>query len=371
MTAPPCLERAEPTAPTRARGTSSGEAQPTDAGEKLEEPACHRHLTRCVTSLYESLQAAHPEWRRTSDDAGMRLPWLVLVVWLAPAGAARADQKLVSFKPDFVREVKGCQVQVSGIAMVLAGATELARTAEPAERAGFERDVEQVTKGHAVVKEYCDEVAGMIAFIDANASAPYRAVAPELDARYKKIVKLRVDSKKAGEELQPATRRLIPLMARRPPPPPAAPKRTPAKFPSGRAVELPALGGAWRLSGSGSTDTADYSEAPPKGPAVTARATARTFSAGTCDEQRQALLVRGDAEQLVSLEPPGARELGVAWGARYTRREQATAHLVSVLCVPGKAGGVLATADVVPADRAALADELAQLLLRMLAARRP
>lgn len=319
----------------------------------------------------------HPEWLRLGDDAGMRLARLVCFawcVWLASAGAALADQKLVSFKPDFVREVKGCEVQVSGLEKVLAGATELARTAEPAERPGFERDVEQVTRGLGVVKGYCDEVAGMIAFIDANASAPYRQVAPELDARYRKIVKLRAESKQATEELQPTTRRLIPLMARRPQPAAAPPRRTPAKFPSGRAVELPALGnfaGAWRLSGSGATDTADYSEAPPKGPAIAARATTRASSGGTCDDQRQALLVRGDAEQLASYEAPGAKEQGVAWGVRYLRREQAAAHLVTVLCATGKAGHVLATADVVPADRAALADELAQLLVRMLAARKP
>jgi hypothetical protein len=308
----------------------------------------------------------------------MRPAWLLSSVWLvghiclAPfAGTALADQKLVSFKPDFVREVKGCEVQVNGLQLVLAGATELAKTAEPAERAGFTRDVEQVTAGLSVVKGYCDEVAGMIAFIDANAAAPYQKIAPELDARYKKIVKLRVDSKKASEDLQPTTRRLIPMMARHPQPAAAAPKRTPAKFPSGRTVELPALGGAWRLSGSGATDTADYSETPAKGPAIMARATTRVFSGGTCEEQRQALLVRADAEQLASLELPGAKEAGAAWGVRYTRREQAIAHLVSVLCAPGKGGGVLATADVVPADRAALADELAQLLVRMLAARKP
>src|SRR6185295_10557282 len=108
-----------------------------------------------------------------------------------------------------------------------------------------------------------------------------------------------------------------------------------------------------------------------KGPAINASATARAFSGGTCDQQRKALLVRADAEQLVDLDLPGAKELGVAWGARYTRREPTTAHLVSVLCVPNKAGGLLATADVVPAERAALADELGKLLLRMIAAQKP
>jgi hypothetical protein len=38
--------------------------------------------------------------------------------------------------------------------------------------------------------------------------------------------------------------------------------------------------------------------------------------------------------------------------------------------VPARNGGLVATADVVPADRAALADELAKLLLRMIAAQK-
>jgi hypothetical protein len=295
----------------------------------------------------------------------MRLAWLVL---LALAGPAHADQKLVGFKPEFVREAAGCQVQARGLTRVQGGAAELAKAAEAAERAELERDLEQLTSGLAAVQAHCDEVAAVIAFIDANASAPYRSVERELDARYKKIVKLRAAAKQAIEELGPTTRKLIPRIARRPPPAAPEPRRVPGKFPSGRTVELPALAGTWRLSGSSTTDTADYSEAPPKGPAIAARATARPLPGGTCAEQRKALLVRADAEQLVDLDLPGAKELGVAWAARYTRRERTTAHLVSVVCVPGKAGGLLATADVVPADRAALADELAGLLLRMIAA---
>jgi hypothetical protein len=298
----------------------------------------------------------------------MRLAWLLTI---ALAGTAHADQKLQSFKPDFVREVTGCKVQVNGLTTVLTGATELVKTVEPAERPELERDVDQLTKGLAVEKEYCDEVAGMIAFIDANAAAPYRAIERELDARYTKIVKLRAASKKTLEEIQPTTRKLIPRITRRPPPTASEPKLVSSKFPSGRAIELPSLAGTWRLWGSSTTDTAEYTESPPKGPAILASATTRSFSGTTCDQQRKSLLVRADAEQLVDLDLPGAKALGVAWGARYTRREQSTAHLVSVLCVPARSGGLLATSDVVPADRAALTDELGKLLLRMITARKP
>jgi hypothetical protein len=298
----------------------------------------------------------------------MRLAWLVLI---ALGGTAHADKKLQGFKTDFVHEVAGCTVQTSGITKVLAGATELAKTVEPAERDELARDIDQLTRGLALEKEYCDEVAAVIAFIDANANASYRSVERELDERYNKIVKLRASTKKTLEELQPITRKLIPRIARRPQPPATEPKRIPGKFPSGRAIELPPLTGTWSLSGSSTTDIAEYSETAPKKPAVHASATTRPFAGATCDQQKKSLLVRADAEELIDLDLPGAKELGVAWGARYTRREQTTAHLVSVLCVPGKAGGLLATADVVPADRAALADELAKLLLRMLAAQKP
>jgi len=298
----------------------------------------------------------------------MRLAWLLTI---ALAGTAHADKKLQGFKPDFVHEAAGCQVQTSGIAKVLAGATELAKTVEAAERAELEHDVDQLTGGLALEKAYCDEVAAMVAFLDANAAATYRSVERELDARYTKIVKLRAASKKTIEELQPTTRKLIPRIARRPDPPAPEPRRIPGKFPSGRAIELPALAGTWRLWGSSTTDTAEYLETPPKEPVITASATTRPFADTTCDDQRKALLARADAEPLVELELPGAKELGVAWGARYTRRQQTTAHLVSVLCVPGKAGGLLATTDMVPADRSALADELGKLMLRMIAAQKP
>lgn len=298
----------------------------------------------------------------------MRLAWLVL---LALAGTAHADRKLQALRPDYVREVAACRVQARGMTKVQGGAAELAKIAEPAERAELERDVEQLAAGLARVQEHCDEVAAMIAFLDANAAAPYRRVERELDARYTRIVKLRAASKQTIEALEPTTRKLIARITRRPPPAAPEPKRVLGKFPSGRAALLPALAGSWRLSGSRTTDTAAYREVPPKGPAITASAITRPLSGATCDEQRQALLVRADAEQLVELELPGGKELGVAWGARYTRRERTGAHLVSVLCVPGRAGGLLAIADVVAAEPGALADELAALLLRMIAAREP
>src|SRR5262245_60926892 len=117
----------------------------------------------------------------------MRRAWLVTIATIALAGTAHGDKKLQSFKPDFVREAAGCQVQTRGLVRVLDGATELVKTAERADRDELERDVDQLTKGLAVIKEHCDEVGAMIAFIDANAAAAYRSIERELDARYNKI----------------------------------------------------------------------------------------------------------------------------------------------------------------------------------------
>src|SRR5690606_26719029 len=136
----------------------------------------------------------------------MRLAWLVL---LALAGTAHADRKLQALRPDYVREVAACRVQARGMTKVQGGAAELAKIAEPAERAELERDVEQLAAGLARVQEHCDEVAAMIAFLDANAAAPYRRVERELDARYTRIVKLRAASKQTIEALEPTPRKPI------------------------------------------------------------------------------------------------------------------------------------------------------------------
>ena len=49
-------------------------------------------------------------------------------------------------------------------------------------------------------------------------------------------------------------------------------------------------------------------------------------------------------------------------------RKDKTPHLVSVMCMPTKAGGVLATSDVLPATNTTLADELSKVMLAMLQA---
>lgn len=297
----------------------------------------------------------------------VRLIWIALV--LASSGTAAADKKLQEITPALVREAAACQVQANGISKVLAGARTLAKTAEGAELGELERDISELMAGAAQVTIYCEELAGIVKFLEENAKAPYKSVERELDQRYTKVRDLRISTKKLVEDLAPISRKLIPKIAHRPAAP-SEPKRVPGKFPSGRVVELPALPGTWRLAGSGTTDTAEYRETPAMSAAISASVTTRPFPTSSCDQQRQALLANPDAEGIVDLELVGSKDLGIAWGMRYTRRERSAVHLVSVMCLPNKSGGVMATSDVVPAERAELADELVKLMLRMIAQRR-
>src|SRR5262245_6921 len=126
----------------------------------------------------------------------MRLPLVGLVVLLAAAGTANADKRTQDLVPPLERELAGCGVQTAGLAKVAAGAAALAQTVEPPEREEIEKDAELLAKGHAVVKEYCDEVAALIAFLKDNAAAPYKSVEKDLDARDTKIRGLRKEARK-------------------------------------------------------------------------------------------------------------------------------------------------------------------------------
>jgi hypothetical protein len=257
--------------------------------------------------------------------------------------------------------VEGCAVQTSGLAKVATGAAALVKTAEAGEREELERDAERLGKAAAQVKEYCDAVGEMVTFLQANADTPYRKVERDIDARDNKVRKMRTDAKKLLEEIQPIVKKTIPRIAARRAAAPAEERTTPGKFPSRRAIELPNLPGSWRLSGSAITDTAEYTDK-----AATASVTARQFTAATCEQQKKATLARGDATDVADLTVP--KDAGVEWGVRYTRKDAKAAHAIIAMCAPTKSGGILAVADVAPADQAAVAAEIGKLVLRMIAA---
>lgn len=281
---------------------------------------------------------------------------------LAGAGVARADKQLDDLRTGYTKEAAGCKVSSDGVRKVADGAAELAKAATaPDDRAALASDLDKLEKGAAVVQGYCAELAGAI---DAIASAPagttYKKLERALDERDNRIRKARAASKKTLAELEPISHRLIPrINAARVAgnPPPAAPK-TPAKFPSGHVVELPAgLPGQWKISGTAATDTADYADKT-----AAAFVTVRAFAKATCDQQKQALA----GDKPTDLELPGARDRAeLAWVVGFTRG----AHVLQVACVSRGDGGFVGTLDATPiAEGGKLAGELQALMLRMLAA---
>lgn len=282
---------------------------------------------------------------------------LALAVLLAATTAA-ADKKIQQMTPGFEREAKTCATQISGLEKVQSGSTALGPSLSPEDKTALDADLVTLASGLAVVKAYCAEVTGLVEMLQANAAAPYRSVERELDTRDNKVRKLRRDSKKTIEALQPITRRWIGAIAqnqtRRPE---TTPKTTPGKFPSGRTVELPPLPGQWKLSGEKQNDSAEYTDK-----AWSATVFVRTFTAATCEQQQRTL--SPEAKPLADKLPTEA-ELDLAWRVAVRGPKGFT----ETMCVRGTTGGWLATLDVKPAwTEAAL--PLRGLLVRMILAQR-
>ena len=191
-----------------------------------------------------------------------------------------------------------------------------------------------------------------------NANATYRSVEKDLDVRDNTVRKLRKSSKQTLATLQPITRRWIGRIATaQAQKPEVGDTRTPGKFPSGRAVALPPLGGTWKLSGTGANDLAEYADKT-----WTATVFVRPFSAATCDQQQRSLPAGTRLSEAAKL--PGVTEgLDTAWVAL----PSGTKTYIETICVRGKTGGWLGTLEVRPAWSDA-AEPLQALLIRMVAA---
>jgi hypothetical protein len=138
------------------------------------------------------------------------------------------------------------------------------------------------------------------------------------------------------------------------------PKKTPGTFPSGRTVDLPALAGTWSVSGSATTDTADYTEAK-----VTSTVTVKAFSGATCDQQRKALAAKFTLEDK-TIESLAAEK--PAFVAGYRTGKAPSERTVVVACIAKKDGGVLATSDVPAAQSPATTVAIHGVMASMIAA---
>jgi hypothetical protein len=284
---------------------------------------------------------------------------VIVVVLLALAANAHADKKIQEFIPALEREHGACTSQVAGMLKVSNGATALAKVADATEKAELEKAAAALAKGHAAVADYCNELGALVTYLKDNADAAYKTVEREIDARHTKVGTLRREAKRVVEELTPLTRKMIPRIMKVPTGPPDAEKRTPAKFPSGRVIELPVLAGTWRFSGNANSDIAEYSDA--KG---TASVTTRHFG-GDCAAYRKSLK---DATNLKDLPKSG----NTTWAISYSRSEQSGGHEMIVLCAPDGAQSMLAIGDITMRDgAAALSVPITKFTWAMLALRVP
>jgi hypothetical protein len=278
-------------------------------------------------------------------------------------GPALADKKIQDMTPGYAKEAAACAIQKTGLVKVVTGARDrAAKLTDASAKADLEADVATVETELVAVEAHCEAVQGLVDFLKENADAAYKKVEKQIDARDNSVRKLRKASKKAIEQAQPTVRKLIAKLAERDAStakPSTGPRTTPANFPSKRSIDLPALPGSWKMTGTAVTDTVEYVEKQNQ-----ATVTARAFSGATCDQQRTMLAKR--TPDLVDLELTDDK-LGVEWSVRAVRKDK-TPHLVSVMCMPTKTGGVLATSDVLPSTNTALADELSNVMRAMLQA---
>jgi hypothetical protein len=257
---------------------------------------------------------------------GMRAIALVLALGL-PA-AALADATTRELAQGYSRELAACQTRASGVTKIAAGAQVLVDDGQ-AERAA---DLAALRAGLVEVTAYCAELTATLAML-ADPNAAYRALERKLDEQDNKIRKLRARTKQVLDDLGPVTARIIPLVNARvgAPAPPA--KKVHVAFPSGRALDAPALAGAYRTSGNDALDALDYAEAK-----ASATLTARRLPAATCAQQRQAITAPGAADVAAT---DATRPLGLAWYVGYAR----SPRRVRVACRALAAGVVVVSLD--------------------------
>ncbi len=290
----------------------------------------------------------------------MRLAPCIAV--LLASTSAYADKKIQGMTPGFVKEASACQIEVRGLSRLVTGATALAATLQGPERDALNADLTALTAASATVTSYCGEVEGMVKFLQDNAAATYKSVEKDIDTRDNAVRKLRKEAKKATADVAPITRKLIPRIKRTPAPDaPVAPKADATEFPSKRKVVLPKLGdGAWAVSGSATSDIATY-----KDKVGTASVTTRPFDKASCEQQRKSFAERSDTPAADLEVPADGKTLGVAWSSRLATRKPV--HALLAMCIERGMGGVMVTADIVPADRKTLDADLTKLMIAMLA----
>ena len=296
---------------------------------------------------------------------------VALVTVCVLSGQARADARVEQLAKGYEREQISCRVHEGGLAKMLDGASMLL---ERGAENGLADDVKSLHGAHEIVASYCTALAATIEFLRSDPSATYKSLEKQIGERDNHIRALRASSKKALDDTAPLIQRWIPKInaariesdksavpkpaPRQPAPetPPPAPEPkpevrpepkpeppaprpeprpdtapVPAKFPSGRAVKLPQLGGKWEVRGDAATDVAEYVESDTHTSVV-----AEAFAGVSCGSQLARLQAKAYGRQAIKEQ---ARE-GQAWRVRIPGDAPAI-----VACASSRTGSVLVTFD--------------------------
>ncbi|MEO8552111.1 MAG: hypothetical protein ABI678_19170 [Kofleriaceae bacterium] len=266
---------------------------------------------------------------------------VVFVICAATATAA-ADGKTKELATGYKKELTACRTRADGVAKVQTGAKSLVDGGA----AEYAPDLAQLTKGLATIQAYCGELDATLQLI-ADPTASYKGLEKQLDDHDNKIRALRKQTAQTLDALAPVLAKLIPAINARAGTAAPVVKKSPLKFPSGRAVDAPALAGTWKVSGSATTDMAEYTEAKASS----------TLSVklvpGTCADRKKEL-----PRAAVDNDPNPQLE----WYVRYDR----DARRIRAGCRAFTGGSLIATLD---DPIAAGWPTLEPVLLAMLAAR--
>lgn len=277
-----------------------------------------------------------------------------VVAW---SSVAFADAKLAELIRLYDKEVTACKKDLAGLAKVKERGTPLAADASVA------ADLAIIEASLKVQETYCTDVAAALEVARADPKATYRSLGKQLDEKDRIVRADRKASKKALADTAPVIQRLVPkinAMAGSAAQTPV--KKTPGTFPSGRTVDLPALAGTWSVSGSATTDTAEYTEKKES-----STVTVKSFTGATCDQQKKALgakftLSDQTLDSLAASKP--------AFVAGYHTGKAPAERVVVVACIAKKDGGVLATSDVPATATPATTTAIQAVMVAMIAARK-
>lgn len=271
-----------------------------------------------------------------------------LVVLLAMTSPAFADGKTKDIAAGYEKEQTACKRSADGVHKVTTGTEALVTAGE----VQYRGDLDTLKAGLDKVNAYCGELATTLALL-ADPNASYKALEKQLDEADNRIRKLRAASKKTLEELNPVIARMVPAINAKAGSAAPVTKKVPLKFPSGRAVDAPALAGTWKVSGGEATDTAEYTEGKTVA-TITVRAVA------SCDAQKKSLKDAIDVAATDATKP-----LGLAWYVGYAK----DVRRIRAACRALKSSAVFATLDE-PAPAPANWPELEAVFAAMIAARK-